>query len=206
MAHDFSNAPSPEPAGPRIRGQLSRRLSYAPIRVLAVLTGFALVRGVLSLVGRYLLVLRREATAAIDGGTMTLDVEWSILGRRFRRIRTVAPIRTIDAARFEDRRRYVYLLVGFGCLAIGTWIGIQWLVEGLRAGFPQLALIGAGIVAAGVLLDLAMYVFVPEGKGRSRVHLILGPWRVRLAGVEREAGERFLEALREGWKSASPGR
>jgi len=150
--------------------------------------------------------LRREATAAIDGGTMTLDVEWSILGKRFRRTRTVAPIRAIDAARFEDRRRYVYLLVGFGCLAVGTWVGIQWLVEGLRAGFPQLALIGAGIVAAGVLLDLAMYVFVPEGKGRSRVQLILGSWRVRVAGVEREAGERFLEALREGWKSASSGR
>jgi hypothetical protein len=206
MTHDPSSAPSTEPAGPQIRGRLTRRLGFAPVRILAVLTGFALIRGVLALIGRYLLMLRREATAAIDGGTMTLDVEWSLLGKRFRRTRTVAPIRTIDAARFEDRRRYVYLLVGFGCLAIGTWVGIQWLVEGLRAGFPQLALIGAGIVAAGVLLDLVMYVFVPEGKGRSHVHLVLGPWRVRVAGVEREAGERFLAALREGWKSASTGR
>ena len=206
MTHDPSSAPSTEPAGPQIRGRLTRRLGFAPIRILAVLTGFALIRGVLALIGRYLLVWRREATAAIDGGTMTLDVEWSVLGKRFRRTRTVAPIRSVEAARFEDRRRYVHLLVGFGCLAIGTWVGIQWFVEGLRAGFPQLALIGAGIVAAGVLLDLVMYVFVPEGKGRSHVHLVLGPWRVRVAGVEREAGERFLAALREGWKSASTGR
>jgi hypothetical protein len=206
MTHDPSSATSTEPAGPRIRGGLSRRLCFAPFRIVAVLTGFSLVRGVLALVGRYLLVWRREATAAIDGGTMTLDVEWSVLGKKFRRTRTVTPIRGIDAARFENRRRYVHLLVGFGCLAIGTWVGIQWLVDGLRAGFPQLALVGAGVVAAGVILDLVLYLFVPEGKGRSRVELVLGPWRVRVAGVEREAGERFLEALREGWKSASPGR
>jgi hypothetical protein len=206
MTHDPANAPSLAPPGPQIRGGLTRRLWFAPIRVLAVLTGFALLRGLLALVGRYLLVWRRHATATIDGGAVILEVEWSLLGKRFRRTRTVAPIRSLDAARFEDRRRYVHLLVGFGCLAIGTWVGIQWLVDGLRAGFPQLALIGAGVVAAGVILDLVLYLVVPEGKGRSHVQLALGPWRVRVAGVEREAGERFLDALREGWKSAASAR
>ena len=206
MARDPESVPVQESGGPRVRGALSRRLAFAPIRVLAVLTGFSLLRGVLALIARYLLVFRREATAAIDGGTVTLDVEWTLLGRRLRCTRTTAPIRSIEAARFEDRRRYVHLLVGFGCLAIGTWIGIQWLVEGLRAGFPQLALLGAGIVAGGVILDLVLYLAIPEGKGRHHLHLALGPWRVRVAGVEKEAGERFLEALREGWKPASSGR
>lgn len=206
MTHDPASASSSEPEGPQIRGRLSRRLSWAPIRVLAVLTGFALLRGLVALIGRYLLVWRREATASIDGGNLTLDVEWSVVGKKFRRTRTVAPIRSIDAVRFEDRRRYVHLLVGFGCLAIGVWVGIQWLVEGLRAGFPQLALIGAGIVAAGVLIDLIMYLVIPEGKGRSHVQLAMGPWRVRVAGIDRAAGERFLAALRDGWSSAPPGR
>jgi hypothetical protein len=206
MTHDPANAPSQSPAGPQIRGGLSRRLGFAPLRILAVLTGIALIRGLVALIGRYLLVWRREATVSLDGGTMTIDTEWSVLGKRFRRTRSVAPVRSLDAARFENRRRYVHLLVGFGCLAIGTWVGIQWLVDGLRAGFPQLALVGAGVVAAGVVLDLVMYVFVPEGKGRSRMVFAFGPWRVRVAGVEREAGERFLGALREGWKSASTGR
>ena len=92
---------------------------------------------------------------------------------------------------------------GFGCLAVGTWVGIQWFVDGLRAGFPKLALLGAGIVAAGIVLDYVSYTFVPEGKGRNHVIVSLGSWRVRLSGVEREAAERFTQALREGWSSAS---
>jgi hypothetical protein len=204
MTHDPREAPSTAPEGARveIRGRLSRRLGFTPFRILAIVTGFTLLRGLVSLVGRFLLVWRRTAIATIDGGTLVLDVEWSALGKSFRKRRTVAPIRGVEAARLEERRRYLHLLVGFGCLAIGTWVGIQWFVDGLRAGFPQLALVGAGVVAAGIVLDWASYSFVPEGKGRHHVVLAMGPWRVRLAGVDRGAAERFLAALRDGWSSA----
>ena len=37
----------------RIDGHLARRLSWAPIRVVAIITGFALIRGVLALIGRF---------------------------------------------------------------------------------------------------------------------------------------------------------
>lgn len=206
MSDAPTTATRDEAAPPRLRGRLSRRLGFTPIRVIAILTGFTLLRGLLSLAGRYLLVWRRTAVATIEGGELSLEVEWSALGRSFRRTRTVAPIRDVAAARLEERRRYVHLLVGFGCLAVGTWVGIQWFVDGLRAGFPQLALVGAGVVALGVLLDFASYSFVPEGKGRHHVILALGPWRVRLSGVEREAAERFLASLRRAWGAAPKGR
>ena len=187
----------------RIDGHLARRLSWAPIRVVAIITGFALVRGVLALIGRFLLMLRRRAIVTVSGGSMTLDVKWSIMGKVFRETRTVSPIESLEAARFENRKRYVHLLIGFGCLAVGVWVGVQYLVDGLRSGYPLLALVGAGIVAAGVILDLALYQWVPEGDGRNRVILVMGPWRTRVCGVVREDGERFVESVRKGWRNPS---
>ena len=187
----------------RIDGHLARRLSWAPIRVVAIITGFALVRGVLALIGRFLLMLRRRVTATVSGGSLILDVKWSIMGKVFRETRTVSPIGSLEAARFENRKRYVHLLIGFGCLAIGVWVGVQYLVDGLRSGYPLLALVGAGIVAAGVIVDLALYLWVPEGDGRNRVVLVMGPWRIRVCGVVRKDGERFVESAREGWRNSS---
>jgi hypothetical protein len=201
---------TPETDGPsgraEISGLLVRRLGWAPLRVLAIVTGFSLVRGLLALVARYLLWLRRRATARVDGGRLELEIEWSIMGKRFRRSRTVAPLKELAAVRLENRKRYVQLLIGFGCLAVGTWVGVQWLVDGLRAGYPYLSLVGAGIVAAGILLDLVLYLVVPEGRGRSLVVLSLGPWRARVAGVDPVEGEQFLDAVGESWKAASGNR
>jgi hypothetical protein len=179
-----------------VTGQVTRRLACAPLRVLAVITGVALLRGVLTLAARYLLGLRSTATVRVEGRALVLDVRWSIIGRVVRESTTVAPLAGVAAARLENRRRYVHLLVGFGCLAAGTWVGIQWLVDGLRAGFPYLALLGAGVVAAGILLDLLAYFVVPESRGRSHMLLALGPWRVRLSGVDPRAARGFLDALK----------
>jgi hypothetical protein len=189
-----------------ITGQLVRRLAWAPVRVLMVITGLILIRGLIALVVRYLLVLRRRATATVDRGTLTLDVEWSLFGRRIRSTRTSAPIRDLETVRFENRRLYVHLLIGFGCLVVGIWLGIQWLVDGLRAGYPYLALIGAGVVAAGVVIDLVLYLVVPETKGRNRVILAMGPWKLTLAGVDARDGERFIEAARSSWRGAAESR
>ena len=187
----------------RIDGHLARRLSWAPVRVVAIITGFVLLRGVLALIGRFLLMLRRRVTVTVSGGSLILDVRWSIMGKVFRETRTVSPIESLEAAGFENRKRYVHLLIGFGCLAVGVWVGVQYLVDGLRSGYPLLALVGAGIVAAGVIVDLVLYLWVPEGDGRNRVMLVMGPWRIRVCGVVREDGERFVESVREGWRNSS---
>ena len=151
-------------------------------------------------------MFRRRARVLTEGGTIVLEEEWSVFGKVFRRTKTVAPMRDVAAVRFEDRRRYIHLLVGFGFLAVGVWLGVQWLVDGLRAGYPFLATVGAAVVLAGVLLDAALYLWVPEGEGKSRLILSMGSWRVRVAGVERVAAERLLEEVRGGWRRDSEAR
>ena len=100
----------------------------------------------------------------------------------------------------EDRMRYLYLLVGFGFLCTGIWVGIQFLVDGLNAGYPFLTLIGAGIVLAGVGIDLGLHLFFPRGNGRQRMTLQLGKWQIRLCGLNAADVERFVAAVATQWK------
>ncbi len=182
-----------------VRGELARRLSYVPFRVLSILTGFFLLRGLVSLVLRYGFVLRRYVTITVEGSSLVLDTEWLILGKPFRQTRTIAPIP--HAVRLENRQRYIHLLIGFGALAVGTWLGIQWFVDGLRAGYPYLALVGAIVICLGIGVDLFLYMLVPAGKGRSRLVLAMGPWTMRVCGVEHGAAQRFLDRVGESWKT-----
>ncbi|MCP4198546.1 MAG: hypothetical protein GY762_15480 [Proteobacteria bacterium] len=183
-----------------IRGEMARRLSYAPFRVLSIVTGFFLLRGLVSLIARYCFVLRRHVTITVEGLSLVLETEWSILGRRFRQVRTMAPISQVRALRVENRQRYMHLLIGFGALAIGTWVGIQLFVDGLRAGYPYLALVGAGVVILGIAVDLFLYFFVPAGEGRSLLVLAMGPWTMRVCGVEYDAVRRFVDRVGDEWK------
>jgi hypothetical protein len=176
------------------------------VRVLMVITGLIVIRGLFALVVRYLIVLRRRATATVADGNLTLEVEWSLFGRKIRSTRTAAPIRELEAVRFENRRLYIHLLIGFGCLVVGVWLGIQWLVDGLRAGYPYLALIGAGVVAAGVVIDLVLYLVIPQTKGRSRLVLAMGPWKMILAGVDAGDAQRFVDGVRASWHEAAQSR
>ena len=86
-------------------------------------------------------------------------------------------------------------------VAVSTWIGIQWFVDGLRAGYPYLAMVGAAVIAVGIAVDLILYLFVPAGGGRSLLVLAMGPWTMRVCGVEYDAAKRFLEQLGDTWKA-----
>ncbi|MDJ0765994.1 MAG: hypothetical protein QNJ97_23620 [Myxococcota bacterium] len=186
----------------RVNGELTRRLTWQPVRILEVATGLLLIRGILVLIARFCLGLRRRATLAVQDAILVLDSEYSILGRGFRRTRTTAPIADILAVRIENQRRYVYLVVGIGSLTIGVWLGVQWFVDGLRAGYPYLALVGAGLILLGLLVDLLLYFFFPKGRGRTRLIVALGPWTIRISGVNVNAAKKLSEIVASHWIGA----
>ncbi len=185
---------------PVLAGEVTRMPTWKPIRIFLIVTGLILVRNTFALIARYCLGLRGKATVSIKDNTIILAVEWTLLGRRFRRTKTAAPVRDVAAVRFENRQRYLYLLVGIGALVVGTLVGTQWFLDGLRAGYPYLVLVGAGVVAAGIAVDLLLYIFIPNGEGRSHLILALGPWTVRIIGVSPVRAEAFLRAVENGWR------
>jgi hypothetical protein len=83
---------------------------------------------------------------------------------------------------------------------VGFLIGMQWFLDGLRAGYPYLVSVGAAIIAAGIAIDAVVFLFIPKGTGRSHLVLALGPWIVRIVGVDTSRAERFLNAAQDGWK------
>jgi hypothetical protein len=183
-----------------LTGEVARIPSWKPVRVLLIMSGLILVRNVLALIARYCLGLRGRSVASVKDNTVTLTAEWTLFGRRFHRSKTTVPIRDLSVVRFENRQRYLYLLVAFGALATGTLVGMQWFLDGLRAGYPYLVLVGAAVVAAGVVVDALLFIFVPKGAGKSHLVLVLGPWIVRLVGVDPVKAEAFLNAVHAGWK------
>ena len=132
---------------------------------------------------------------------LTVTREWSLLGRSIRRSVTTSPITDVSSVRFENRQRYLYLLVGFGCLVVGVLIGAQWFLNGLRAGYPFLTLIGALVVLSGVILDIVLYLFWPIRGGRTSLIITQGPWITRLKGVDAGSAERVMSIIHAVWRS-----
>lgn len=198
----IETAASQEDSGSTVQGELCRRLWPWPARAVAVLTGFVLLRAAWTLLTRFGLGLRRQASARIAAGVMTVDERWLILGKVVRTHRTVAPVTGLRDARLENRTGYASLVAGFGFLMVGLWFGVHWILDGLGAGYPQLFLVGGLAVAVGAAADIALYLFIPGGPGHSRLRLGLGRYELRLAGIEKDRAAQFLDSLSREWSAA----
>lgn len=175
-----------------ISGRLSKKCTYPLIQVLLTVTGLSLALGIFELMGRYLLALRKNATATLANGTLTIKVTYSIFGKPIKNTQTITAAKNINAIEMENKARYLHLLVGFGFLVIGLFCGVHWLLDGLGARYPYLALIGAGVILAGVAADLLLYYFIPEGPGKTHVGLAIPGWRFRLLGVSNDDATSFI--------------
>ncbi len=184
-----------------ICGEVTSRLSWVPIRILAIVTGLVLIRALITLVVRYLLGFKRKATASLREGSIVINTDWLLRGKVIRQVSLYAPIGELGAVQFEKRQRYAYLVIGFGALTAGVWMGMQFVVDGLRAGYPYLTLIGAVVVMAGVGIDLLLYFLIPSGNGRTRLSLMMGRTKYRLGGVDSKSAARFVDEARRAWTS-----
>ncbi len=186
-----------------VTGEITYRIAWGPIRALEIVTGLVLVRGLLGLIARFLLGFRRLATVRIRQGAVELKSETRLFGREIRRAQALTPIKDVRAVQLESRSRFLYMLFGFGFLAVGVFAGMHWFVDGLRAGYPYLMLLGAGILLAGIVVDLVVFLFVPKAAGKSRLVLLVGPWVVRVAGVDEKDATQLVDAVAAGIEEGS---
>ncbi|MBN2719024.1 MAG: hypothetical protein JXX14_24465 [Deltaproteobacteria bacterium] len=175
-----------------INGQLRKKPLWPPLRILFTVTGISIFLGTLTLIARHLLQLRAMATATLDGGLLTVTATYSLLGREFRKTQTVIPGAQVRTVQFEKRQRISHLVVGFGFLAVGLFCGVHWLLNGLGAGYPYLFLAGAGVILAGVAIDLILNHLIPNGRGQTSVSIATAGWRFRLTGVSESDASQFV--------------
>lgn len=61
---------------------------------------------------------------------------------------------------------------GLTALALGSYIGVGWFIDGIRAQSLSLATMGLLVVVLGVALDFVLVSLLPGRKGKCRLVLV----------------------------------
>jgi hypothetical protein len=169
-----------------LTGELVRERGALRTTLMAI-TGLLFVTGSLRLLARYTLGLRRRAALTLTPRGIELLCSTHFLGRTIRETQRFFPLDQVASLSRATRHDGFGLYAGLGALALGSYVGVGLVVDGLRApgGSPSLLGLGLGVVLVGVTLDfLLMRLF---GWKQGLVRLVVQPVRGRglaLLGVD----------------------
>ncbi|WP_438020656.1 hypothetical protein WMF18_16960 [Sorangium sp. So ce315] len=180
----------------RLAGELSPPPRGPVALVLLAATGILLVMHAGRLAGRLLLRYRRPAALEVGPRGVTVRSRTELFGRALREQETYIPVEALLRATREVRYPRLGLYAGIVALGLGTYLGVSLLVDGARAGSPELLGMGALVFAFGAALDFGLSHLETATRGRCRVVLVprKGP-AVALAGLERGAVDLALSRL-----------
>jgi hypothetical protein len=140
---------------------------------LMAMTGILFAVHALRLMARLALAYKTpaELTLSDDGG---VRVHWRVemLGRTLRDREVLLPRSGLVRATREVRYPRAALYAGLLALAVGSYLGVSTLVDGVRAASPSMLAWGLAIVALGLGLDFALSSVAPGVRGRCRLLLV----------------------------------
>ena len=179
----------------RVQG-VSREASRSfPIALARWLSGFAVLQALQRLLFA-LLWIRRDLEIELRDEALWIRRRTSLLGRTLRSSEACFALHQVTGAFRRARFALLRSLVGVLSLSIGVLIGGYMLLDGSRGGAPLLLVVGAGLVAAGAGIDLALNVLWPASTARVDLQVDLrGARPVRVSHVEQREADRLLEAL-----------
>lgn len=181
---------------PRVSGAVGRVPRTRPLEVLRWVSGWALLSWVLRGLG-FLVGVRRQAELRLGASELEVHTTWSLLGRTVREGTARWKRDALQGAGREVRYPALHLLVGAVTLSLGVLLGGLMFFDGVRSGELILLMIAAGLVLGGAALDLALDVFVPGGRGRVSMDVVLADTAsIRLTRVRLDEADRFLRALK----------
>ncbi|AUX22769.1 hypothetical protein SOCEGT47_032790 [Sorangium cellulosum] len=180
----------------RLAGELAPPPRGPVQLVLLAATGILLVIHLVRLAGRGLLRYRRPAALEISPRGVIVRSRTELFGRALREQETYIPVEALLRATREVRYPRLGLYAGLVALGLGTYLGVSLLVDGARAGSPELLGVGALVFAVGAALDFGLSHLETATRGRCRVVLVprKGP-SVALAGIDRAAADLALGRL-----------
>jgi len=174
-------------------GQLYVKPVPLILKILRAVTGVSLITAIWSLILRFLVVVRQNAIIKTDFKTFTIMVEYFIFKTVAKSTFTTLRASQIKNITLENRFRHLHLIAGAGFLVAGLFTGIHWFLDGLGAGYPYLALIGAFVIALGVTLDLILFIFIPDAQGEASLIITTDTHIYRIAGVDRSKADFFVK-------------
>lgn len=155
-----------------VAGELVPPPRSAVALVLLGVTGLLALAGVGRLVARYLLMVRRPAELRTSSLGVTLIAKTEVLGRTVAKRELHIPVGALARASREVRYPRLALYTGLVALTLGSYLGISLVVDGFRAGSPELLGLGAALVVLGLVLDYLLASVFTSSRGRCRLVIV----------------------------------
>lgn len=132
------------------------------LRALQALSLYALARAVVRLFARFALGYRHVFTLEAEGRQLVLSHQKRVFGRTLVEFRSVLLLDRVRQITWEKAGASPLFFVGLSALAVGTFVGSRFMMEGVRApgGAPWLLSAGALLITSGLALDF----FVGSGR------------------------------------------
>lgn len=186
---------SAPPMDPRIEGRVSAYPRGPFVTVFRILTGWALLRWLLRVLG-WTLGIRRPMWIEVDASVVTVQRRITFLGKTLRERREVTRISEVRGARRHARFQSLHLVTGMASLGLGVIVGSVVAADALRVHDQRLLTIAAAIASIGAGLDLLFEVIIP-GRARAVTLDVLMRDRqpVRISGVSLVQADGWLRAL-----------
>jgi hypothetical protein len=157
---------------PPVTGELAPAPRGPVGTFLLAICGWLVVAHTARLIGRLALQYRRPAELTVIARSVRVRSRTKLLGKVLRETETVIPIESLARATREVRFPRASVYTGLIALALGSYMGMSWFIDGLRASSLSLVGIGLLVMAAGIGLDFLLTSILPGTKGRCRVLLV----------------------------------
>lgn len=179
-----------------VRGEIVPAPRNPIVLILLAITGILLVLHLVRLLGRLILRYRHPAEVTITNRGLTVRARTQLFGRTLREGETHIPTEALRSVRREVRYPRLSLYAGLVSLGIGTYLGVSLVVDGTRAGSPELLGVGALFLAFGAALDFAFAHLAARSSGRCRVIIVPRSGRVvALGGADPALADAALAEL-----------
>ncbi|HMA92424.1 MAG TPA: hypothetical protein VKP30_07045 [Polyangiaceae bacterium] len=157
-----------------VRGNLGPPPRHPAVVTFLALTGILFVMRGLRALGRLLLLRRTPTSVSLSERGLELVCRNEMLGRVLSERRLIVPIEDIRSVEREVRFPRLSLYAGLLALALGSLLGTQLFVDGLRVSGLSFPMIGIGLllVVLGVALDLLLTGAGDSLRGRCRLVVV----------------------------------
>ncbi len=156
----------------RLEGEIVAAPRGPVVTALLAFSGVLFVMHVVRLLARLALAYRRPAEISIMPTGVRVKTRIEMLGRTLREHEHVIVrsglVRVIREVRYPRAGFYA----GLVALALGSFIGVRSLVDGVRAASFSLLLAGLVVIAIGIGADFVLGSLLPGLRGRSRVAFV----------------------------------
>jgi hypothetical protein len=157
---------------PKFEGDLSPPPRGPWLTAVLAITGLLLLVELGWLIARYVLMLKRPTEVLLTPTGLEIRGRTLMVGKLLREHATVIPREGLVRVTREVRYPRLPMYAGLIALALGSYVGVGLVVDGVRAASPSMLGTGLLIALIGLGLDFVLSSLVPGLTGKSRVVIV----------------------------------